>query len=111
MRNGLPLIAPGDKNYKNPEYSNNFFQEGGLIPGSTNILNYKQSNSKKSYFFYETLDLGVKTLNPKKFWSNKEKKDLIDFDENYVKKLNDWEKILGIEVPKVENKNVIVKKK
>jgi hypothetical protein len=36
MRNGLDVKSLGDKPYKHPEYANNFFKGGGLIPGSTN---------------------------------------------------------------------------
>ena len=34
QRNGLPM-ASGDKIYKNPDYTPDFFKEGGLITGST----------------------------------------------------------------------------
>lgn len=33
--NNHPSRALGDKNYKYPEYSDKFYHEGGLIPGST----------------------------------------------------------------------------
>ena len=36
MRNGIPVRAQGDKDYGSPEYSTGFFNESGLIPGSTN---------------------------------------------------------------------------
>lgn len=35
QRNGLPLKSLGDKVYKSPEYKPGFFNEGGLVPGST----------------------------------------------------------------------------
>ena len=35
QRNGLPMASPGDKIYKNPDYTPDFFKEGGLITGST----------------------------------------------------------------------------
>ena len=35
QRNFLPYTALGDKYYKNPEYSDNFFREGGLVAGSS----------------------------------------------------------------------------
>ena len=34
-RNGLPMAALGDKNYKTPMYQPGYFSGGGLIPGST----------------------------------------------------------------------------
>lgn len=108
MRNGFPVIAPGDKSYKNPEYSNNFFQEGGLIPGSTNVFYYNKTVSRKNYFFYETLDLNVKTLDPKKLWKNKQKQEVMDYDTNYVKMLKIWDKTVGkeIEIPTVNKVDI-----
>ena len=35
QRNGLPMTSLGDKNYKNPDYTPDFFKEGGLVAGST----------------------------------------------------------------------------
>lgn len=35
LRNGIGVAALGDKTYKYPEYSDNFYKNGGLIPGST----------------------------------------------------------------------------
>lgn len=110
MRNGFPVSAPGDKSYKNPEYSASFYKEGGLIPGSTNVFNYRKNVSRKNYYFYETLNLDVKILDPKKLWKNKEKQDFIDYDTNYVKMLNIWDKTVGKELmpvkpPEIINKN------
>ena len=34
-RNGLPMTSLGDKIYKTPEYMTSFFNDGGLITGST----------------------------------------------------------------------------
>lgn len=33
----LPVASLGDKNYKNPEFATDFFKEGGLITGSSNV--------------------------------------------------------------------------
>ena len=35
QRNDIPVKTLGDKPYKYPEYSSNFYHEGGLIAGST----------------------------------------------------------------------------
>lgn len=35
QRNNLPVKTLGDKQYKYPQYSANFYHEGGLIAGST----------------------------------------------------------------------------
>lgn len=85
MRNGMSFKIPGDKNYSNPEYTTNFFKDGGK-----NILS--KTVSKHSDNFYQTLDLEIKSLNPDKLWNNKFKKELTDYDIHYVKSLNEWEK-------------------
>ena len=43
MRNKISSAALGDKYYKYPEYSPDFYQAGGLIPGST-MKNRKNKN-------------------------------------------------------------------
>lgn len=35
-RNGIPVYSHGDKSYKKPEHSSDFYKPGGLIVGSTN---------------------------------------------------------------------------
>ena len=35
QRNGCTMASLGDKVYKAPEYQTNFFNDGGLIAGST----------------------------------------------------------------------------
>jgi len=104
MRNGFPVNAPGEKSYKNPECSNDFYKEGGLIPGSTNVFKYHKTVSRKEFFFYETLDLNVKTLDPTKLWKNKQKQEVMDYDSHYVKMLKIWDKTIGreIQIPKVK---------
>jgi len=106
MRNGLPYEVPGDKIYKNPEYVPGFFAERGLIVGSTNKINYSKSNGKKAYNFYDTIDLKVKTLDPKKIWTNREKQEDLDYQTNFVVGLKAWEKNVLIDYlpPKVEEK-------
>jgi hypothetical protein len=99
QRNGLRCKTPGEKPYKNPEYSLNYFKEGELVPGSSNVENYRKTTSKKNFLFYETLDLTKKTLDPEKLWVNKEKNDILESDKNYVKYLNIWDKTIGSEIP------------
>ena len=98
-RNGMPTIAPGDKIYKNPEWSEKFFQQGGLIVGSTNKINYKKTQKRGNNNFYETLDLNIKTLDDNKLWSNQVKKEDLDFQVNMIKGLDEWEKeVIGNKV-------------
>lgn len=90
-RNFMPIISPGDKIYKNPEFSSDFFKLGELIPGSSNSINYKKNEKKGFSNFYTTINLTVKTLDDDKLWKNKVKNENLNFQINFVKNLNNWE--------------------
>ena len=90
-RNNIPLSSPGDKIYKNVDYSPGFFKPGGLIVGSTNIFQYKEASGKKSDLFYASLDLNKKTLDPEKLWRSRELKEGLEYDCKYVSNLRLWE--------------------
>ena len=110
-RNGMKVRIPGDKYYKCSEHFPTYFKEGGLIPGSTNAINYNKTQSRKEYNFYETLDLTKQILDKNKLWENKLKKENFDFDKKYVEKLiYDWEKnILNDFDPNyLKKKNLVV---
>ena len=93
QRNGMKMRVPGDKFYRTSEQFPTYYKEGGLIPGSTNSINYNKTQSRKAYNFYETLDLTKHTLDRNKLWENKIKKENFDFDKNYVEKIIlNWEK-------------------
>jgi len=93
QRNGMQMRSPGDKCYRTSEQFPTYYKEGGLIPGSTNVINYNKAQSRKAYNFYETLDLTKPTLDRNKLWENKVKKENLDFDKKYVEKnIYDWEK-------------------
>ena len=92
---GIKTFYPngGDKCYRTSEQFPTYYKEGGLIPGSTNSINYNKTQSKKAYNFYETLDLTKKLLDRNKLWENKVKNEAMDFDKKYVEKnIRDWEK-------------------
>ena len=36
----IDVFALGDKNYKFPEYSSDYYKTGGLVPGNFRIGNY-----------------------------------------------------------------------
>ena len=57
QRNRMPMASLGDKNYKHPDYTPNFFKEGGLIAGSTNQLRMKSGGNGKAIDFYSGLKL------------------------------------------------------
>ena len=85
-RNGMEMRIPGDKYYRLSEHFPNYYKDGGLIPGSTNVINYNKTQSRKAYNFYETLDRN-------KLWENKVKNENLNFDKKYVEKsIIDWEK-------------------
>lgn len=92
QRNFIDFSNPGDKSYKNPECTEGFFKEGGLIPGSSNAINFKKTVGKKANNFYQTLDINTKTLDPKKLWSNKVANEELSFQTDYVKNLKAWDK-------------------
>ena len=92
-RNGIEMRNPGDKFYKASEQFPTYYKDGGLIPGSTIALNFNKTKSKKSYNFYETLDLTKQILDRNKLWENKVKNENLVFDKNYVEKyITNWEK-------------------
>lgn len=55
QRNGMPLKSLGDKIYKAPDYQPNFFKEGGLITGSSNVARMKSTGNAKAIDFYAGL--------------------------------------------------------
>ena len=64
------MTSLGDKNYKNPDYTPDFFKDGGLIAGSTNQLRMKSSGNGKAIDFYSGLKLDQGPLNPgRKTWT------------------------------------------
>ena len=121
-RNGIEMRNPGDKFYKASEQFPTYYKDGGLIPGSTIALNFNKTKSKKSYNFYETLDLTKQILDRNKLWENKVKNENLVFDKNYVEKyISNWEKNIlkdfdpnylkkKNEIPEVENFRKIPRK-
>ena len=89
QRNLLPLTSLGDKIYKNPEYSSDFFKGSGLIPGS-NFFIYK----KKVIPGQETKEKMMKIVhfNEKNMtWKMRKAIDERKEDEMGVEELNKWE--------------------
>lgn len=93
QRNGMQMRSPGDKFYRTSEQFPNYFKEGGLIPGSTNSINFNKTQSRQAYNFYETLDLTKPTLIRNKIWKNKLKQEELESDKKYVRfTIGEWEK-------------------
>lgn len=104
-RNYMPIIAPGDKIYRNVDYSVDFFKGGGLVVGSTNSARYNKTVGKKANNFYDTLDLNIPTLDPRKLWMSKINEEEQDVNKDYVSGLQEWEyNYLGVERKKKEEK-------
>ena len=91
QRNSISDYNPGDKIYRGVEYSPGFYKLEGLIVGSTNRLNLHKNHSKKDDNYFDTLDLNIKLLNTDKKWKNKQIKESLNLDRNYVSELNNWE--------------------
>lgn len=91
VRNGMPIISPGDKHYKNVEYSPDFFKLEGLVVGSTNKEHFSKSSAKKGDNFFDSLNLKIKVLDERKLWRHKLLRESLENDNNYVGKLDNWE--------------------
>jgi hypothetical protein len=94
QRNLIDVSYPGDKLYRCVENSPDFFKLEGIVVGSTNRINHKKTSKKGSDNFYSTLDVNVHILNPEKLWKSKVVSDEIKEQEEYVNKLENWEKTL-----------------
>ena len=71
QRNFFKINNQGDKNYRYADCSENFFKEGGLIPGSTNKIRISENYNKIKNNIYEYMNLNVKSLDVDKIWDNK----------------------------------------
>jgi hypothetical protein len=91
QRNYYSIVNPGDKNYRYAECSENFFKEGGLIPGSTNILRYSENYNQIKNNIYEHMDLNVRSLDTDKIWNNKLERERKEREMRYVLNLENWD--------------------
>lgn len=84
-RNLLPVRSLGDKIYKHPDYSSDFFKGGGLIPGS-NIAYKKRKKDIK--------ERGLKIVHYSKnnvTWKEKLEMEQKDEDRKTIEELGKWE--------------------
>ena len=88
QRNNIPLTSMGDKAYKYPEYSKDFYKEGGLMVGSSNVMTYKTSGIVMDFYSNVQLKDGVPNTAVK--WKDKVKKETQDHDQKLVASLYDW---------------------
>eukprot|EP01017_Pseudomicrothorax_dubius_P006017 TRINITY_DN11652_c0_g1_i2.p1 TRINITY_DN11652_c0_g1~~TRINITY_DN11652_c0_g1_i2.p1 ORF type:complete len:297 (-),score=67.37 TRINITY_DN11652_c0_g1_i2:4-834(-) len=91
-RNGLSVNSLGDKPYKQPEYSHNFFKDGGLVAGST----HKQRSFSSRKEEKPGLETGLSTSKNQKSipWALREKMDQEKEEEKNVADLNQWEQTI-----------------
>ena len=74
----------GDKAYKYPEYSTDFYKAGGLIPGST----LKKRANK------DPLEHQIGSVLTKPNWNVKVKLDEIAEDKKVVNDVDEWEQTI-----------------
>ena len=92
QRNYFNIGIPGDKNYRYAEYSENFFKEGGLIPGSTNDIKITINFNKMKNNIYEKMNLNYKSLDMNKIWDYKINKEREEGEKSYVLNLENWDR-------------------
>jgi len=86
VRNGLLIISPGDKIYKNVEYQKDYFKQKTNDNKQYNInINISKLN------FYSEMEFSKSILNPEKIWLNRRSKEIEEFDKKYIKNLDSWE--------------------
>lgn len=83
-RNLLGVKAMGDKPYKYPEYSNGFYQERGLITGSSNAFKTVKRPMQKTVKLEENIKKGMT-------WKDRVKMEQKNEEEKAVQSLFDWE--------------------
>lgn len=76
----------------NVEYSKGFYENGELIPGSSNRINLRKNNSILKQTIYDTMDISKKLLDNSKLWKCKSLNDIRQQDDNYVRNLEQIDK-------------------
>lgn len=90
VRNQLPAVSKGDKAYRVPEYSQDFFRPGGLVAGSTNTRRPRHS-SKLNVDFYENFQM-VPPSPSRKLWKDTVRINALTDEQRQVEDLQDWER-------------------
>lgn len=96
-RNHMKVTSLGDKIYKCPQWSDRFFQLGGLVVGSTNNYNLRRNLPGGNNNFFETINPNNRILKEEKLWTRKLIDQDIDTQKSYVENLKDWEKLVLLE--------------
>lgn len=90
QRNRLPVLSLGDKAYRHPDYSADFFKEGGIIPSANMGAKKKQVIAEKQ--------LKTVRVPGKLTWKERLAKDDRQFDEEGLRDLEQWTKNMKREV-------------
>jgi len=98
QRNGCGMQSLGDKIYKSPEFSTNFFHGGGLITGSTNVAKKNTGGQGKNIDFYSDLKVDGPLNKGTKTYVAVTKAQNKALEVNDVSGLKDWERTILTEV-------------
>lgn len=94
QRNGLGVIAPGDKPYKKPEHSSGFYKEEGLVTGSTISKRVQNQGKSAANNDFATV-LSYDATNPSRTkWKDREKAQKNSEDTEAMRQLIEWEKTI-----------------
>ena len=89
-RNGLSAYSLGDKPFRYPEYSSNFFKEGGLVTGSTIAYRPRVGALKNEVDFTENKNAKW-PLYPRKLWKDRVKEEQRKEELDQLNQLDEWE--------------------
>ena len=90
LRNTIPVNSLGDKIYRYPTYAAEFFKEGGLISGSSNI--YRKRTTARLNEVDFTVDKRVKwPMTDRTTWKTKIANENRNADLQSVKNTENWE--------------------
>lgn len=92
-RNGLSATSLGDKSYKHCTYSNDFYQEPGVIPGSTN-KRYQRNFAKKNEVDFNISPDAKYPFYPTTTWEKRVKDDRLKQELDDVDELEKWEETI-----------------
>lgn len=92
-RNCIPVSSLGDKKYKHPTYSPNFFNEPGLIAGST-IVDRPRNRAKINMVDFTIAQDAKYPFYPTVKYSDRVEMNRINLEKQQVEDLDAWEEKL-----------------
>jgi hypothetical protein len=110
QRNGIPVAVAGDKGYKDVSLSHRYYEDGGLVPGSTIVLKAKTSimmkKSAENSGVTKTKKLVPYAEKAAKASKEEELKDVLVLTNPYTKlnqKMPCWEDRTGFYIVRPED--------